>query len=713
MKHFKFTFLLFVLMSMISLDAFPSFSSTKVEVDGLYYYLDHENSVAQVTSKPNGYYTGDIVIPTTIDYNSDSYSVTSIGSSAFSWCTGLTSLEIPSNVTSIGTNAFRQCTGLTSVEIPCSVTSIGSSAFFGCSGLNSIDLQNGVISIGDYAFTRCTGLTSIEIPSSVTNIDTCAFSGCTKLAVIIVESGNTAYDSRNNCNAIIETGSNTLIAGCKSTVIPNSVTSIGTGAFASSALSSIDIPSSVTSIGTGAFASSALTSIDIPSSVTNIGGSAFSGCSGLTSIKISSSVTSISVCAFEWCTSLISIEIPSSVTSIGNRAFYYCTGLTSIKIPSSVTSIGREAFYDCTALTSIENLSSVTSIGSGAFEDTPWYNSKPDGLLYIGKVAYRYKGTIPAGTSIVLEDGTTSICAYAFNWCTGLTSIEIPTSVTSIGNSAFWQCTGLTSIDIPNSVTIMGNSVFQGCNSLTAVKVGREAPIFITSNVFSNRANATLFVPAGCKAAYEAADYWKEFKEIDEYTEMTMGFNGIATYSCNLDLDFTDVSGLKAYIASGFSPSTGNLMLSRVYRVPAGEGLLLKGDADIYDIPSASVDEIYANLLVGVPTATTVSPTDGDYTNFILSKENSVIGFHPLASAGEISANKAYLQLPTSALPAAEARGINLVFDDEEETTGISTSLNNREKMVTDKAVFDLQGRRVEKPTRGLYIKGGKKYIKK
>jgi hypothetical protein len=261
-------------------------------------------------------------------------------------------------------------------------------------------------------------------------------------------------------------------------------------------------------------------------------------------------------------------------------------------------------------------------------------------------------------------------------------------------------------------VTSIGYAAFYDCSALVSVTVGWQTPISILSDVFTGiPSDATLYVPIGSKPAYEAADYWNEFKEIVEYAEITMGSNGIATYSNSNDLDFTDVSGLKAYIASGFRPSTGTLILSRVYRVPAGEGLLLKGDAGIYDIPSVPVDEIYANLLVGVPTATTVSPTDGDYTNFILSKENSVIGFHPLASTGVISANKAYLQLPTSALPAAAARRINLIFDDEEETTDIKDL--NEEGAMRNEKFFDLQGRRVTNPTRGLYIKGGKKYIKK
>ena len=237
-------------------------------------------------------------------------SVTSIGVSAFDGCTGLTSITIPDSVTSIGIGAFDGCTGLTSITIPSSVTSIGNTAFSGCTGLTSITIPSSVTSIENMAFYKCTGLTSITIPSSVTSIGIGAFSGCTNLTNITVDEKNTIYDSRNNCNAIINKETNTLIQGCKTTTILSSVTSIGDSAFSGC---------------TG------LTSITIPSSVTSIGNMAFSRCTGLTSITIPDSVKSIGFNVFVGCTGLISITIPDSVTSIGNSAFSGCTNLTNVK----------------------------------------------------------------------------------------------------------------------------------------------------------------------------------------------------------------------------------------------------------------------------------------------------------------------------------------------------------------------------------------------
>lgn len=241
-------------------------------------------------------------------------------------------------------------------------------------------------------------------------------------------------------------------------------------------------------------------SIVIPSEVTYGGNtyevsyiddSAFASCSGVTSITIPKSVTLIGSNAFAGCSGLTSIIIPNSVTSIGANAFEGCSGLTSITIPNSVTSIGANAFKGCSALASISVPDGISVI-SGAFEGTAWYNHQPDGLVYIGNVAYQYKGTMPENTSLSLLDGTSKIADNVFSNCSNLISITLPNSVESIGNKAFQGCGSLKSVIISNSVKSIGNNAFQGCSSLKSIII----PNSVTSiglNAFRDCSNLTSF----------------------------------------------------------------------------------------------------------------------------------------------------------------------------------------------------------------------------
>ncbi len=211
------------------------------------------------------------------------------------------------------------------------------------------EVEYTVTAIGERGLCGYNGLTSVTIPNSVNYIAKSIFESCRNLASVKVDSGNTKYDSREDCNAIIETNSNTLIAGCKNTVIPNTVTSIGDFAFSHcSEMYNLTIPNSVTKIGEYAFGGcSSLISMEIPNSVASIGDWAFCACSGLTSVTIPNSVTYIGEWAFADCMSLTSVIIPHSVTSIGDYTFYMCWGLTSVVIPNTVASIGAFAFAYC------------------------------------------------------------------------------------------------------------------------------------------------------------------------------------------------------------------------------------------------------------------------------------------------------------------------------------------------------------------------------
>ena len=489
-------------------------------------------------------------------------SVTRIGDYAFKNCIGLTSITIPESVTRIGDSAFRNCTALTSITIPESVNDILAYTFDGCTGLTSITMPEVVYYIGDGAFRNCTALTSITIPESVTHIGQNAFSGCYFLAESFINLstrpawGATLYDVRTNEGLLIKDSYVEKYIGTSPTVtIPDYVTGIGSNAFSGcTGLTSITIPESVTGIGMGAFQNcTSLTSITIPESVTRIDDYAFSGCSGLTSINIPESVTRIGNWTFSECTGLTSITIPESVTSIGSDAFHKCyflaesfinqstltssynwgavlcdeitseglrikdgivvkyTGTSpSVTIPDYVAGIGDYAFNNCTGLTSITIPESVTSIGNNAFRGcyflaesfinqstlTSSYNwgailcdeITSEGLRIKDGIVVKYTGTSP--------------------------TVTIPNYVTGIGSDAFRYCTSLNSITIPESVTsIIGG--FSGCNNLTSVIVHHSTPLPIESNTFSNRANATLYVPYGSKAAYKTSN-WDLFGMIVE-----------------------------------------------------------------------------------------------------------------------------------------------------------------------------------------------------
>jgi hypothetical protein len=485
-------------------------------------YTIGENNTASVTSS-NKDISGAVVIPSQLDLKGEKY-----------------------DVTSIGDGAFIYCSGLTSVNIPTSVTKIGEIAFYGCTGLSSVTIPNSVISIGTQAFSYCSGLTSI-----------------------VVETGNAKYDSRDNCNAIIETSSNTLIAGCKNTVIPNSVTSLGRGAF---------------------LYCSGLTSVTIPNSVTSIGMEAFSSCSNLTSVTIGNSVKSIGYYAFYWCSGLTSVTIPNSVTSISNGAFQYCSGLktivSEITEPFEIGNIGTtsvilivpdgtKAAYQSTAgWSSFKSIFEVSEgIVGGTIENNGIYYTI--GENYTASVTSANKGI---SSAVILGQvdvngekyDVTSISYDAFLECVSLRSVTIPNSVTYIGDGAFQHCRNLTSINIPNSVTYIDRYAFYYCSSLKYLAFGTQlkkidqeafsccpAIVEITSKATTppscgdavfldvDKENCKLLVPKGCADAYKAAWQWQDLNiQEDEGGPLGDADNdGI--------VDNNDIDEIASYIMSG------------------------------------------------------------------------------------------------------------------------------------------------------------------
>ena len=501
-------------------------------------------------------------------------SVTTIGDTAFGSCEQLASVTLPPTLTSFSPSAFIGCKSLKTIQLPETLTSL-SSQLFQATGLESITIPAGVTSIGEDAFRYCTSLTSVTVlnptPVAITLDTFSQFEGATLCVPAGSSAAYAAADNWKNFGTIVECG--TCGENLTWQLNGNRLIITGTGAmtnytynnkapwYASCAsITRVSLPDGLTTIGDYAFRDlKNLTSIDIPSTVTSLGSRAFEGC-GLTSVDVPASVTTMGS-AFYACQQLASVTLHEGLTTIGNSGFFDCKALTSITLPSTLTTLNGYAFSNCSALTEVIALNPtpitiantvfptsrteatlIVPRGSlSAYEAANiWkefgtirqfaYDFVEDGIYYqittdetvsvthrlTGEGSYSGDVIIPA---TVTHDGTTynvtRIYANAFS-NSGLTSITLPEGIVAIGNNAFLNCGGLTAITIPASVTSLSNNVFVGCQQLTDYTVLSATPAAIQGNTFPNCANATLTVPYGSKADYEAADYWKEFKTIQE-----------------------------------------------------------------------------------------------------------------------------------------------------------------------------------------------------
>lgn len=421
-------------------------------INGLYYTLYSSSKTAAIVNSTLNQ-EENVIIPSSIEYNGQTYQVTTISD-----------------------NVFRYAK-MKSVTIPESVKRIGNEAFYYCSNLTSIEIGKNVTSIGNDSFGYCTALTSIKVSED-----------------------NPIYDSRDNCNAIIRTSDNTLLYGCLNSFIPDGIVKIQSSAFSHLKIEGdFVVPESVTSIGDEAFCyCTELTSIKLPSKLSSFGHTVFWGCSKIKSISIPEGVKEIGEYSFCECRGLEKVSLPTTIKTIGFVAFQHCTNLTDINLPNGIESIGNSAFYSCESLTEIELPSSITSIGNGAFEYC--YNLKsifiPKNLTSIGNCAFSFcKGlkslsvdpnnpvydsrnncnaivrsednTILFGSgSTVFDESITSIGDYAFWGNNLIVEIYIPNTISSIGIGAFRDCINLKKVSIPNSITTINDYAFERCSNL-------------------------------------------------------------------------------------------------------------------------------------------------------------------------------------------------------------------------------------------------------
>ena len=420
------------------------------------------------------------------------------------------------------------------------------------------------------------------------------------------------------------------------------------------------IPEEITSISSYPFKNCAyLTSITIPNSVTTIGEQAFQGCSNVTSLKLPDNLQLIKKETFQYCSKLKSLTIPSTVEVIYQNAFAYCNSLESVTSQAT----NPPFLYD----NSFSNYSIPLNVPSGckgAYEDAQgWRNftNISDGNMY-----YQLSITTTGQGTATYND----------------TQVRNTTATFDVkeGNSAVITIS-------PDNGYAVSTATVNDVDATAAIVNG----VLTISSVSANTTVAITFARASATTAITLE-------------------NDMQTYCPLDDVDFSNVEGLKAFTATGYDH--GTLTVSRVLNAPAGTGLLLQGTAGVtYQVPYATQTGYYINLLHGLTQDTQVSPTAGDQTNFLLGKKNGVTTFYRVAQTGTVSAGKAYLQLPTSVVgDLTGSRVMRIVADDE--TTGISEALplNDNGEMKNDN-VYDLQGRRVTKPTRGLYIVNGRMVV--
>lgn len=680
-------------------------------------------------------------------------SVTSIGGSAFYECRGLTSVTIPDGVTSIGWRSFFDCSSLTSITIPNSVTTIGSYAFRECSGLTSITIPNSVTSIADYTFYGCSGLTSVTIPEGVTEIGEDAFCLCSGLTSItfpesLITIGRSAF---NSCT------------GLTSVTIPNSVTSIGGDAFYyCSGLTEVTIPEGVTEIGSGAFGyCSGLTEITIPSSVTSIGYYAFNNCSKLTTIRVlreTPAATDRVVCSnstYETATLYIPVgsldaykadEVWSQFKNIRDILCFVnviATGGGTLTFNeetirndskrvifeqgSDVTFEGKpDENYDFTSLTvngeavttangiyTLANLQSHIDVVA-TFTEKPKFDITATAT---GGTVSLNGATPSASQSIKVYRDTDVTLTIKPNEGHELSKITVNGS----DGSAQLQNNTLKFENIQEAKTIVvtfTKYIFNVSVSGAGVSVSNTRPeygddVTVTIDDDPDRTLVSLLVNGEDVTAevvdgqyiiqYVTGNVTVEatFKSTKEFITLTDEY---AMFSCDQDLDFTD-SDLSAYIALGFNKATNQVLLVRVYDVPAGTGVFLIGERKTHKIPYAETSSIYMNFFQANLEKSTIYATAGSYSNYIFSEQDGTPGFYPVIDYTTLMAKTAYLHLPSTFVAAGVK--VSVVFEED-----IIDGIEDFRISDTDETIYDLAGRRLGKMQKGINIQNGKKIIR-
>ena len=655
-----------------------------IELPTFYFDYNDINMTATVTWANSNKSSSELVIPETTTYLGDTYTVVAIGIEAFKGCSRLTEVTIPKRITTIGKNAFRYCTGLTKVNIPdirawCNIKFSDNTysnplwyahhLYLNGEEVKDMVIPDGVTSINDYAFNGCTGLTSATIPDGVTSIGYGAFNGCTGLTSVTIPEGVTSIGE-------------SAFQGCRrltSVTIPNSVTYIGFAAFSEcSGLNEVysfnlTPPNSDYYIFDNEKYQNA--TLHVPNEAleaykTTAPWSRFSRIEGFElpifkfdydDNKMTATITGINKDKLS-----SELVIPQTITylgktytviAIGDEAFKGCDGLTSVTIPNSITAMGEYAFYGCNGLTTVN----ISDLAAWCGIDFSNITSNP-----LGYAHHLYLNGREA-TNLIIPDGVTSIGSYAFDGCRGLTSVTIPNSVTYIGDNAFIRCSGLTSVTVPNSVTTIGACAFYNCSGLTSVTIPNSVTT-IGSNAFYGCTGLTTVnindLAAWCNIKFGPISFIEAHHLYLNGTEVTnliipnsvTSIGSYAFYGCH---------GLTSVTIPNSVTSIGDLAFEDCINL-----------TEIYTLnitpPSANMDKYYYDI----------------YQNATLYVPNEALNAYRNAEGWKNFRN----------IKGFDPTGI----------IGIGVDGNGRRNVY-----YDLNGRRLSAPRKGLNIINGKKVIVK
>jgi hypothetical protein len=694
-----------------------------VIIDGICYILIPKGNIAEVTSNPNGY-SGDVTIPATITYEGVTYSVVGIGNGAFSGNSSLKTVVISEGLTTIGKSSFEKCNELASITLPSTLKSIGEYAlstytedviinisdmamwynldmkdvfysspfpssyklFLNGTEINDVVIPENITELRRYLFSRCTSLSKVKIPSHVTYIANNAFQGCLNITSLTIEEGLTSV-------------SGNVFSGC-----------IG--------LVDIELPSTLTYLGSGMFSGcSGLKSISLPNNLLKIGDSSFSGCVSLSSITIPNSVTLIDSKAFRNCTNLVTVTVGNGIKEIYDQAFAYCKNLSDVYIHASgVPNTSNDAFSNSyqEGITLHVPENSIDAYKAKepwkSFKEIEGFTSEPAQVVEIvtseGEVI-KTEITI----TIVDENTKTAVITAASIPAseTGSTEIAIPAnvggySITGIEANAFAGMTGVTDIYFPDT----DQPISLGTNAL---KIDDEhvatvhVPVGLLGSYALNEQLSQNFADGKVKATVTAPSrYWTFSAGVDVVVP-----EGVGVYICKFENEdqvrITELGDDQLLVGSKRIIKANNGVLiacidgtgGNAYDIVANPGGQWSMAPASYDAKSYGYDNMLEPVLVS---------KNYPATSYYVLKNGE---FHKiLANSSKMPAGKAVLRIPGTGV--AGARILSIIGDSNDGTTGI----HNHHVIEAESKWFDLQGRRIERPTKaGLYINNGKKVLVK